>query len=141
VRSRIWLLFLSLGCSTTASTLPPADTSVADGADATADARDAKDASSADRGCDRGCFWDCLPALYRCREGGIVYYAYGGAPPGCCHFGDPWPYPGPACTSGVAGTCPSGTCATPPEQIDVDAADPEAWRAWCVPVDAGGEGD
>jgi len=82
--------------------------------------------------CDEYCHWDCLARQsFFCFGGEVWRVGYGPRP--CCHYGDPWPGPGPMCTTGSAPafTCPSGRCAVP---ANVMNSDPEAW---CAPVDGG----
>jgi len=60
--------------------------------------------------CLPGCHWDCFPGGGTVCKAGIVYQYGGGGSVPCCNFADPWPYPGPECTSGSSYTCLTSTC-------------------------------
>src|SRR5215813_7470970 len=67
-------------------------------------------APAADAGCDLGCHWDCFGGS-QCIDGKVWITAY--APRECCHVTDPWPGPGPICSSGAPHACEGGACAVP----------------------------
>jgi len=76
--------------------------------------------------CDPYCHWDCFGGSPVCQGGKVWDFGFG--PRSCCTTSDPWPGPGPVCSTGIPRlTCPNG-CRTnashclganrPIEQID-----------------------
>ncbi len=53
--------------------------------------------------CQPGCHWDCFGGGAVCQDGKLYRLGRGAAP--CCRFEDPWPFPGPVCSSGTLYAC------------------------------------
>jgi hypothetical protein len=86
------------------------------------------------RKCTEGCHWDCFSDGWSCVDGKVWRIARG--PRRCCNVADPWPGPGPTCSTDVpvrvCGTncstatprCPEFAC-----ERDPPVACPDAGRA------------
>ncbi|MBI2394441.1 MAG: hypothetical protein HYV09_33025, partial [Deltaproteobacteria bacterium] len=127
-----WLLF---ACSSEPSAASGQDASVPDDAESDvfvdADVGDTAKAETSPDACEPYCHWDCSGGPPTCFAGQV--WRFGRSPRPCCHYADPWPGPGPTCSTDVVGSCASGCAPSPDPRYAVCGAAPAGpWITYCA---------